>query len=93
MTDRQEQPVGEIISDYVPSTNRTYYYRARAALKASGRAVICEGCDTVCNLQVHHKDENITNNNPENLKYLCVGCHSDVHPDRDSLILSEGGRK
>jgi hypothetical protein len=91
----EDQLANETLSDYVPSSNRAYYYRARAALKAAGRPAVCEndGCDMVYDLQVHHKDEDITNNDPENLKYLCVDCHSMEHPDRDSLILSEGGRK
>lgn len=96
MSNNEDQPTNnEIISDYVPSTDRAYYYRACAALKAAGRPVICEadGCSMVYDLQVHHKDEDITNNDPENLKYLCVDCHSMVHPARDNLILSEGGRK
>lgn len=94
MTTR-DQPANEILSDYVPSSDRAYYYRARAALKAAGRPVICEGdgCSMVYDLQVHHIDGDITNNDLDNLKYLCVDCHSIIHPDRDNLILSEGGRK
>lgn len=91
----KDQLANEIISDYVPSSDRAYYYRARAALKAAGRPMVCEGdgCCTIYGLQVHHIDGDISNNNLDNLMYLCVGCHSIIHPDRDNLILSGGGRK
>lgn len=88
----RDQSINEPLSDYIPSSNRAYYYRARAALKAAGRKEVCEdNCDRLLlELQVHHIDGNISNNKPENLKYLCVDCHALAHPDRADLILSRG---
>lgn len=83
----------EPLSDYVPSSNRTYYYRARASLKACDREKVChrDSCYVTDELQVHHIDGDISNNHADNLEYLCVECHSVAHPDRADLILSRRG--
>ncbi|MQT39306.1 HNH endonuclease signature motif containing protein, partial [Pseudomonas helleri] len=40
-------------------------------------ATQCEDCGkTGQYLHRHHKDENPTNNLPENIRILCVSCHS-----------------
>ena len=39
----------------------------------------CEICCGSKNLQVHHKDENRDNNNPDNLITLCQKCHGQIH--------------
>lgn len=87
----QEQSTNEPISDYVPSSNRAYYYRARAVLKACDREKVChnDDCYITDRLQAHHIDSDISNNKPDNLKYLCVDCHALTHPDRADLILSK----
>ena len=42
---------------------------------------ICVGCETVDGkLYVHHKDEDFTNNNLDNLEYRCPSCHRKFHP-------------
>lgn len=57
------------------STNRqTMYSRSRKFLKAK-----CERCDSTDRLHVHHKDADITNNDPSNLETLCVVCHNRHH--------------
>lgn len=40
----------------------------------------CELCDAAnTRLEVHHRDENIENNNPENLLKICCSCHHLLH--------------
>ena len=47
-------------------------------LLADNRHTCCI-CRINKNVIIHHIDSNPSNNNPENLCVLCVGCHSDVH--------------
>lgn len=57
------------------STNRqTMHYRARKHRKDA-----CEQCGSTDSLEVHHKDEDRTNNNPANLETLCGPCHRSHH--------------
>lgn len=42
-------------------------------------APACEQCGKSKNLQVHHADENPMNNDPSNLRTLCVSCHRRCH--------------
>lgn len=83
----------ELLSGYIPSSSRTYYYRAHASLKACNREKVChrDNCYITDELQVHHIDGDISNNKESNLEYLCVDCHSNEHPDRAELILSRRG--
>lgn len=53
---------------------KTYHQRARAHKQAS-----CSQCGSESNLHVHHKDENVTNNDPANLQTLCASCHLKWH--------------
>lgn len=39
----------------------------------------CEICGKQGNLDVHHKDENPNNNEPDNLQVLCRSCHMKIH--------------
>lgn len=39
----------------------------------------CQLCEKDSRLLIHHKDENMTNNNFRNLMLLCRGCHNRVH--------------
>ena len=39
----------------------------------------CKCCGSIENLEVHHKDKNRNNNNPNNLITLCKICHSRIH--------------
>lgn len=39
----------------------------------------CFECGTGINLEVHHKDKDYTNNNFDNLVFLCISCHKDIH--------------
>jgi len=40
---------------------------------------VCEVCSSEKNLEVHHIDEDRTNNELSNLKLLCKSCHSKEH--------------
>lgn len=40
----------------------------------------CSKCWSLKNIQVHHKDEDKTNNNIRNLEVLCHNCHAEYHP-------------
>ena len=39
----------------------------------------CEICGVTKDLEVHHKDKNHSNNNPNNLMTVCSSCHQKVH--------------
>lgn len=63
----------------------TYHKRARRiALKEK-----CEKCGSDEKLEVHHVDCDKTNNLPENLRTLCVGCHKAVHREMQSQTAKE----
>jgi len=32
-----------------------------------------------CNILVHHKDSNPSNNHPDNLEVICDNCHAKIH--------------
>ena len=49
----------------------------------------CSICDTEQNLQVHHKDGNRNNNQPENLITLCNSCHLRVHSKNLETIFAD----
>lgn len=47
-----------------------------------GSEKICEICGSTKNIDVHHKDGNFSNNDPENLMLLCRSCHMKEHRKR-----------
>lgn len=53
---------------------QTMYSRSRKFAKAA-----CERCGGIDRLHVHHRDRDITNNDPANLETLCVVCHNRHH--------------
>lgn len=62
---------------------RTSAYLLRRALIESGRNYSCVKCNLKeiwnnkkITLEVHHKNGNWLDNNPENLEFLCPNCHS-----------------
>jgi len=55
-------------------TKGQYRFRARPFLKES-----CDFCLGQRNLQIHHKDRNIKNNDLANLATLCASCHNKLH--------------
>jgi 5-methylcytosine-specific restriction endonuclease McrA len=50
------------------------YSRSRKHAKPN-----CERCGTTDRLHVHHRDGDITNNDPANFETLCVLCHNRHH--------------
>lgn len=69
---------GGYTTDYIPSTNRAYYRRARKVLH-DNVGYHCVRCPSTLNLEAHHKDEDITNCNLDNLEWLCRECHEKHH--------------
>lgn len=55
----------------------------------------CAECGASGDLQVHHKDRDRSNNEPENLVPLCKNCHWDEHRDEQSerASVSDGRRE
>jgi len=64
--------------EYKPCTRRAYYHRARVVLDNAG-ITTCFSCGTDSNLEAHHVDGDIANNELDNLLYLCKLCHMDLH--------------
>lgn len=62
------------------TTNRQTMY----ARSGKFRADRCAKCGATERLHVHHEDQDITNNDPVNLRTLCVLCHNRHHAARDS---------
>jgi hypothetical protein len=46
---------------------------------------VCNRCQSLENLLVHHMDEDRSNNELYNLEILCKGCHQKHHETRDNL--------
>jgi hypothetical protein len=42
-------------------------------------AAACELCGSKLRLGLHHRDNDRTNNSPENLQTLCPSCHTSLH--------------
>ena len=49
----------------------------------------CTICGTTKKLQVHHKDEDRSNNNPDNLITLCNSCHLRVHSKNLEVVFAD----
>lgn len=52
----------------------TYHLRARKFLRDA-----CERCGATEELQAHHRDTDITNNDPKNIETVCKPCHIRGH--------------
>jgi hypothetical protein len=64
--------------DYIPSTKSAYYKRAVKVLSAH-RDKKCQRCPSGDKIEAHHIDEDITNNEIDNLEWLCRECHEIHH--------------
>lgn len=47
----------------------------------------CELCGSTQNIDIHHKDEDYTNNNIDNLQSLCRSCHMKQHKKKGICII------
>lgn len=65
--------VGEKANRYIDG--RTTYVKI---LKRTGRKWECELCG-ILKVEIHHKDKDRKNNNPNNLMILCKMCHEKIH--------------
>lgn len=59
-----------IIEEYQIIANEIYEYKCCGCGKTEGK------------LMVHHIDGDHDNNSPDNLVWLCFGCHNKAHPNR-----------
>jgi hypothetical protein len=53
--------------------------KAKRIMIKSGKEKICSDCGDDKNIQVHHVDFNVRNNETNNLVYLCLNCHRFRH--------------
>lgn len=76
--------VFDFVTNYHPYSRRTYFFRARAVIIASGRDTnVCEDCGKHTNqTHIHHEDQDITNTRSTNLRVVCIPCHKKRHPER-----------
>ena len=59
---------------------RSYYRNiAHIEMKKKGDKKICRNCQTIDNIELHHRDKDYTNNIFDNLVYLCKSCHMRLH--------------
>jgi 7-carboxy-7-deazaguanine synthase len=47
--------------------------------RIKGKELPCDRCNNVTKLEVHHKDEDYTNDNDDNFEFVCHPCHSKEH--------------
>lgn len=66
---------------------KTFLWRARKYRKNR-----CEACGETRLLQVHHCDQNQTNNSIENLQTLCKFCHDFLHATAKRVGVRVAGR-
>lgn len=66
-----------------PELRRQRYLRGKDRLKllryTAELVARCFKCDRGWPLQVHHVDENPNNHSIDNLKWVCVRCHYEIH--------------
>lgn len=61
-------------------------HRGRGIARRKKPRVECEACGATRRLEVHHKDEDPTNNEMSNLRVLCLKCHRKEHKTENCSI-------
>lgn len=69
---------------YPPLTNPESSRQQARRRKGAGS---CEKCNSAIHIDVHHKDGNPLNNNPENLMWLCRSCHALAHSKKGKCTI------
>lgn len=69
---------GENNPNWIDGSHKGQSYIKKAFRTYKHRCVMC-GLEEECCLQVHHIDENRSNDSVENLIILCANCHSRIH--------------
>lgn len=60
--------------------------RVRTRFKLSN--VVCVDCGTRPAVHRHHMDEDLNNHSEENVRLLCLECHSEYHPNLKNFLLN-----
>ncbi len=72
--------------------NQTYspaHSSARKINEYFNKQTICQQCGSTNCLDVHHKDYDYTNNEPDNLILLCRSCHTKLHREKFCIICGD----
>lgn len=87
----KEHPKGKYHPSYVQNrdeiTNTGGYIEANRLYRTEN--MICEGCNSTSNIEIHHIDKNPKNNDPSNIKFLCSHCHHLHHFHNAQGVMSD----
>ena len=64
--------------DVSPNMHRN---RAKNSYRKKYSRIACEKCESHLDICIHHKDEDFTNNDLNNLQPLCRPCHNKTHKE------------
>ena len=76
--------IKEHTNEILPKT--LYTPRKRKLRSHSEQCFICGYKEDHTQLVIHHRDQDATNNYPENLRALCRSCHLQVHRELRAII-------
>lgn len=79
---------GFVKTGYTSQGNKTAHGSSRRiAYLILQKEYRCECCGSTRNVDVHHKDKDYHNNNPENLQMLCRSCHMKAHSEKGVCVI------
>jgi len=67
----------------------TCHYHARKLVPQG----VCEVCGCSVATDVHHKNGDFTNNNPDNLMRICRSCHNKMHRKKKTCVICGNPQK
>lgn len=79
MREKAKKRIAELNNRWKGGGNNYFHTIARAIYYEHCTNPSCEVCFSSNRIHIHHKDEDITNNDLENLQALCQACHNRVH--------------